>query len=38
MACRTGDACGFTETRSAAVSCPNHRAVMIVVIDALDAW
>src|SRR5687767_14328615 len=38
MACSTGEACGFTETRSWARRCSNQSAVMIVTIDALDAW
>ena len=38
MACSTGDACGLTETRSGASSSPNHSAVIIETIDALDAW
>src|SRR4051812_39055554 len=38
MACMTGDAWGFTDTRSPGRSCSNHRAVMMEVIDALDAW
>jgi hypothetical protein len=38
MACSTGEACGLTETRSSAVRWPNHSAVMIDVIEALDAW
>src|SRR5918999_5698300 len=38
MACRTGDACGFTETRSSARRSPNHSAVIRLTIDALDAW
>ena len=37
MACKTGEACGLTDTRSAAVRCSNQSAVMIVAMDALDA-
>src|SRR5918998_1789832 len=38
MACSTGDACGFTETRSSARSSENQSAVIRLTIDALDAW
>jgi hypothetical protein len=38
IACSTGEACGLTDTRSPRCSWPNHSAVMIVTIDALDAW
>src|SRR5687768_16857688 len=38
MACNTGDACGFTETRSPDCSCSNHSEVMMETIDAHDAW
>jgi hypothetical protein len=38
MACRTGEACGFTDTRSSARSSENHSAVIRLTIDALDAW
>ena len=38
IACSTGDACGLTDTRSSRRRCRNHSSVMIVVIDALDAW
>src|SRR3954447_14966095 len=38
MACSTGDACGFTETRSSGPRCANHNAVMIDTIDAELAW
>jgi hypothetical protein len=38
IACSTGEACGLTDTRSSAVSAPNHSAVMMLTIDALDAW
>ena len=38
IACRTGDACGLTLTRSGASSTPNHSAVISDTIDALDAW
>src|SRR4051812_44351270 len=38
MACSTGEACGFTETRSSARSSENQSAVMRLTIDALDAW
>ena len=37
MACSTGEACGFTETRSGASKNANHKAVMTVTIEALDA-
>jgi hypothetical protein len=37
IACSTGEACGLTDTRSSAVRRSNHNAVMIVVIEALDA-
>ena len=35
---QTGDACGFTETRSPALRCSKYRAVMMLTIDADDAW
>src|SRR5919204_4633261 len=38
MACRTGDACGLTLTRSGASRNANHRAVMSDTIEALEAW
>ena len=38
MACRTGDACGLTLTRSGASRTANHSAVISDTIDALDAW
>src|SRR3954447_23465129 len=38
MACSTGEACGFTDTRSSARNSENHSAVMRLTIDALDAW
>src|SRR5215208_4879005 len=38
MACSTGEACGFTETRSGASRWANHSAVIRLTIDALDAW
>ena len=38
MACSTGEAWGFTETRSWLVSSANHSATMMSTIDALDAW
>ncbi len=38
MACRTGDACGLTDTRSGASRCANHSAVIRLTIDALEAW
>src|SRR5918999_5133972 len=38
MAWRTGEACGFTDTRSSARSSENQSAVMRLTIDALDAW
>ena len=37
MACRTGEACGLTETRSSGPRRSNHRAVMIDAIEALEA-
>src|SRR3954468_12968451 len=38
MAWRTGEACGFTLTRSGASSTPNHSAVISDTMEALDAW
>jgi len=38
MACRTGEACGLTETRSSGPRCPNQSATMIETIDDDDAW
>src|SRR5918995_5671483 len=38
MACRTGDACGLTDTRSGASRWANHSAVIRLTIDALEAW
>src|SRR3954468_22157820 len=38
MACRTGEACGLTDTRSGASRCANHSAVIRLTIEALDAW
>jgi hypothetical protein len=38
IACSTGEACGLTETRSAAVRPSKHSAVMTLTNDALDAW
>src|SRR5918999_38255 len=38
MACSTGDACGFTDTRSSARSSLNQSAVIRLTIDALDSW
>src|SRR5215211_7204902 len=38
MACRTGEACGLTETRSGASRWANHSAVISETIDALEAW
>ena len=38
MACSTGEACGLTDTRSAGRRCLNHSDVMIVAIDADEAW
>jgi hypothetical protein len=38
IACSTGEACGFTDTRSSARSSENQSAVMRLTIDALDAW
>src|SRR5687767_11543483 len=38
MACSTGDACGFTDTRSSARSSLNQNAVIRLTIDALEAW
>ncbi len=37
MACSAGEACGFTETRSPAVSSWNQRATMMSTMDAVDA-
>ncbi len=37
IACSTGDACGFTDTRSAARRCSNQSAVMIETIEADEA-
>lgn len=37
MACGTREACGFTDTLSAARRCRNHSEVMIVTNDAEDA-
>ncbi len=38
MACRTGDACGFTDTRSPALRCWKYSAVMMLTIEAEEAW
>src|SRR5436853_1585270 len=38
MAWRTGEACGFTDTRSAARRCRKYSADMMLIIDADDAW
>ena len=38
IACRTGEACGLTDTRSGASRCANHSAVISETIDALEAW
>src|SRR5215204_2481616 len=38
IACRTGEACGFTDTRSSALSSENQSAVIRLTIEALDAW
>ena len=38
MLCSTGDACGFTDTRSPDCSWVNHSDVMIETIDAHEAW
>src|SRR5581483_6984378 len=38
MAWRTGAAWGLTDTRSAAWSCENHSADMMLTIDADEAW
>src|SRR5918996_569283 len=38
MAWSTGDACGFTDTRSSARSSLNQSAVIRLTIDALEAW
>ena len=38
MACRTGEACGLTETRSRGVSSANQSATMMSTIEALEAW
>ena len=37
IACSTGEACGFTDTRSSGRRCANHSAVITVTSDALDA-
>ena len=37
MACSTGEAWGFTDTRSPDCNCWNHSEVMIEAIEALDA-
>ena len=36
IACRTGEACGFTLTRSGASRTANHSAVILDTIDALE--
>src|SRR5690606_40418775 len=36
--CNTGEACGFTDTRSCGRRWLNHNAVMIDTIEADDAW
>src|SRR5262245_2226129 len=38
MACRTGLACGLTDTRSGASRTPNHSAVMSETMLAEEAW
>src|ERR687891_624440 len=38
MACSTGEACGFTDTRSSARSSANQSAVIRLTIEALEAW
>ena len=38
MACSTGEAWGFTETRSGAARYRNQSAVMMLTIEALDPW
>src|SRR4051812_32178176 len=38
MACSTGEACGLTETWSLASRWANQSAVMMLAIEALDAW
>lgn len=38
MACSTGEACGLTDTRSAEVRCSNQSAVMMLTMEALEAW
>ena len=37
IACSTGEACGFTDTRSCGRRYSNHSAVMIETIDADEA-
>jgi len=36
--CSTGEACGFTDTRSPGCSWSNHNEVTIDTIDAHEAW
>ena len=38
IACSTGEACGFTDTRSCERKWRNQSVVMIDTIDALDVW
>jgi hypothetical protein len=38
MACSTGAACGFTDTRSEARRCRKYSADMMLIIDADEAW
>src|SRR3954453_18837767 len=38
MACSTGEACGFTDTRSSGRRWLNHSSVMIDTSDADEAW
>src|SRR4051794_29506393 len=38
MACNAGDACGLTETRSPGCSWSNHSAVMMLTMEAVEAW
>jgi len=37
IACNTGEACGFTDTRSGPRKCAKYNTVMIDTIDADDA-
>src|SRR5690349_6241353 len=38
MACKTGEACGLTDTRSSGDSSANHSAAMMSTMEAEDAW